>query len=112
MGVERWVEALKRCPIFGSAYKRLLEQPDSEGVFMPVCDRDMLFMLNGALLVVRHQGAWRLCVPDCPIVKQSVLYQFHDHPTAGHVGVSKTYKAICKATRVTSTQGTFALVRR
>ena len=96
VGDERWVEALKRCPVFGSAYKRLLEQPDSEGIFVPVCERDMLFKLNGVLLVVRHQGAWRLCVPDCPIVRQSVLYQFHDHPTAGHVGVSKTYKAISR----------------
>ena len=93
VGDERCVEALKRCPVFSSAYMRLLQQPDCDGVYMPVRDRDMLFKLNGALLMVQHQGAWRLCVPECPVVRQSVLYQFHDHPTAGHIGASKTYEA-------------------
>ena len=45
---------------------------------MPVRDPDMWFALTHALLVVRHQVSGSICGPDCPVMRQSVLFQFHD----------------------------------
>ncbi|KAL8440054.1 hypothetical protein Efla_004038 [Eimeria flavescens] len=45
---------------------------------------------NG-LLCIQMYGLWRIWVPEC---KQYFLYRYHDHPTAGHMGVTKTYDSL------------------
>ena len=36
----------------------------------------------------------RICVPNVPSLRQRLLYEFHDAPTAGHPGRAKTMNAI------------------
>lgn len=36
----------------------------------------------------------RICVPQNPAIRQRILYEFHDIPTAGHPGYLKTLNAI------------------
>ena len=50
----------------------------------------------GNLLIININGAWRICVPDDRLCKQHVMYHVHDHPTAGHMGVRKTYVMLAR----------------
>ena len=46
-----------------------------------------------------RNGIWyfkdRICVPNDPAIRQRILYEFHDTPTAGHHAYLKTLNAIC-----------------
>ena len=95
IGGDQWAQALNNCKIFGDIYKRAREQ---EGVTlwdeMNAIKRE--FKVRGNLLFIRLQGLWRICVPSSIQCRQHVLYQCHDHPTAGHMGVHKTYDMLAR----------------
>ena len=95
VGGAEWLQALQKCPTFGEAFNRAQEIPD-EPVRVEVKGVLREFKLVGSLLLVRLQGLWRICVPDDRLCKQHVMYQAHDHPTAGHMGVRKTYDALAR----------------
>jgi hypothetical protein len=46
----------------------------------------------------RRNGIWlhgdRIVIPNSPAIKEALLWEFHDAPYSGHVGVRKTLKAI------------------
>ncbi|CDJ53252.1 hypothetical protein EBH_0055630 [Eimeria brunetti] len=52
--------------------------------------QDILDLLHGA------KGLWRICVPTDRVCRQHVMYQAYDHPTAGHMGVCKTYDMLSR----------------
>ena len=45
-----------------------------------------------------RDGVWykgdKLVVPDVPAIKRSILYELHDAPYSGHVGIDKTLAAV------------------
>ncbi|KAL8272044.1 hypothetical protein Esti_004031 [Eimeria stiedai] len=89
-GDEAWEAALQRCREFAAAYKRVKEtQP--EPVLVPDPGR---FKLVERVLCIQLQGLWLICVPHFPSFRQRILYQHRDLPTAGHLGISKTYNQI------------------
>ncbi|KAL8452951.1 hypothetical protein Emed_001117 [Eimeria media] len=48
------------------------------------------------VLSVRPQGLWRRCVRGNVQCKEHMMYQAHDQPTAGHMGVHKTYDYLAR----------------
>ncbi|KAL8442273.1 hypothetical protein Emed_007349 [Eimeria media] len=75
---------------FGEAYKRAKETAP-EPVLIPDIGR---FKLVNRVLCIHLQGLWRICVPNFPGFRQRILYQHHDLPTAGHLGITKTYNQV------------------
>lgn len=95
IGSEAWNEALRQCTDFGEIYKQAQETPG----------RKITAELNGSLrrfkternlLFIQFQGLWRICVPNSKACRQYIMYQVHDHPTAGHMGVKKTYDFLAR----------------
>ena len=95
VGGEQWVRALEECTVFGDIYKRARHQEDVV-LWDEVNSVRREFKAKGNLLFIRLQGLWRICVPSAAQCKQHVLYQCHDHPTAGHMGVHKTYDMLAR----------------
>lgn len=95
VGGEQWLNDLKQCPIFGGIYMRASQHPGSV-LYGEVNSVRFRVKATGNLLLIHHQGLWRICVPSTARCKQHVLYQFHDHPTAGHMGVHKTYDMLAR----------------
>ena len=63
----------------------------SDPYYAPDAKRPSFIKLN-------PDGLWyfnsRLCVPADPRLRQRLLYEFHDAPTAGHLGYTKTLNAV------------------
>ena len=90
-----WLAAYNNCKIFSEAYQEALKvSPQPVEV---IFNRQQLqFKLSGPFLYVKIQGLWRICVPSRPEFRCYVLYQHHDHPTAGHMGQKKTYQSLAR----------------
>ena len=92
IGDSVWEAALQLCPEFGEVYKRAKEQAPQ-----PIAiDGVARFKLLHHTLCIQLQGLWRICVPNFPKFRQRLLYLYHDHPTAGHLGFSKTYNQLSR----------------
>ena len=50
------------------------------------------FHLKDGLLYLTETGYSRLCVPDLPEIRKTLLQEVHAPPTAGHPGFDKTYE--------------------
>ena len=87
IGDDTWETALQRCSEFSEAY-RLAKQHAPQPVTTEAKTR---FKLVQQVLCIQLQGLWRICVPNFPSFRQRLLFLYHDLPTAGHLGVSKTY---------------------
>lgn len=87
IGDEEWEKALQRCTEFGEAYRQAKETAPHPVLVEGVAR----FKLVERVLCIHLQGIWRICVPNFPSFRQRILYQHHDLPTAGHLGVTKTY---------------------
>ena len=90
-----WLAAYDNCEVFSEAYREaLVASPNPVEV---VFNKQRLqFKLTGHFLYVKIQGLWRICVPSRPEFRCYVLYQHHDHPTAGHMGQRKTYQSLAR----------------
>ena len=95
VGGYRWKEALAECEEFGAAYKQAKETP---GQLVSAKVKGVLrdFKFEGHLLPMKLEGIWRICVPADRMCRQYVTYQKHDHPTAEHLGIAKTYDALAR----------------
>ena len=60
----------------------LSEEPDAE-------DPDWTIQKNNGQPIIFYQG--RKYAPNKPGLRRKILYQFHDHETAGHPGAATTY---------------------
>ena len=95
VGGHRWREALVECEESGEAYKRGKETPgqvtraEVKGMF-----RD--FNVENNLSFITMQDLWGISVPSDRMYRQYAMYKMHDHPTAGPMGVRKTYEAIAR----------------
>lgn len=90
-----WMRALLECPDFADTFKQAQQQP-GVSITADLKGARHEFKLEGHLLYIKLQGLWRICVPDDKACKQYIMYQFHDHPTAGHMGIRKTYDALAR----------------
>lgn len=55
---------------------------------------DVQYFLNHCGLLCRTQlGSTRVCVPNDASLRAQLVYEFHDAPTAGHLGFDSTYAA-------------------
>ena len=52
--------------------------------------RQKKFPINQGLLL--HKG--RVCVPLDDDIRRQLLYECHDSPSAGHLGIRKTYTLV------------------
>ena len=95
VGGPHWLRALQECADFGKAYSTV-KKAEEEVVTTELDGHLREFKLVGNLLLIRLQGLWRICVPSDRICRQYVMYQSHDHPTAGHMGIRKTYDALAR----------------
>ena len=90
VGDEVWEEALQKCTEFGYAYS-VAKELEPHHVLIDGVGK---FKLVDRVLCIQLQGLWRICVPNFPTFKQRILYLHHDIPTAGHLGISKTYSQL------------------
>ena len=104
MGDEHWQAAIRACPDGAEAYKQALAAAGEE-IYADYKGTRHVFKVSGTVLLIRLQGVWRIYVPSCPTIKQQLLWQHHDHPTAGHVGIKKTYDNL---SRIFYWQGMYA----
>ena len=95
IGGPQWVEAYKTCQDFNAVFRKCNKLPGSV-VHAELHGRMHDFKFANGLLFVRLQGLWRICVPNDNLCRQYVMYQMHDHPLSGHMGVNKTYDALSR----------------
>ena len=95
VGGHRWKEALAECEELGEAYKQAKETP---GQVTRAEDTGAIrdFEVESHLLFIKLQALWRIFVPSDRMCRQYVMYQMHDHPTAGHMGVRRSYDALAR----------------
>lgn len=93
VGGHGWKEALAECEEFGGAYKQAKE---TSGQVTRAEVKGALRDSKGDvhLVFIKLQGLSRICVPSDRIFRQHMMYQMHDNPTAGHMGVRKTYDVL------------------
>ena len=90
IGDDSWEAALQQCSEFGVAYQRAKEvEPNPVLV-----EGQGRFKFANRILCIQLQGLWRICVPNFPRFRQRILYTHHDLPTAGHLGITKTYNQV------------------
>ena len=70
---------------FGPIYKRASTTTSEDSM-----DQFGYLISDQGLLYLRDSS--RVCVPDIPELKASLLKSFHDEPSAGHQGVDRTYQ--------------------
>ncbi|CDJ56293.1 Retrotransposon nucleocapsid protein, related [Eimeria maxima] len=90
-----WPGAYSKCPVFREAYTVAAKTP-GETVHVEIHQRRYGFSLQHPYLRICQNGIWLICVPQLPEFLTHILYQFHDHVTAGHRGQKKTFFAISK----------------
>ncbi len=79
----RFKNAYAACKYFGETYGRLVKG-----------EQVAQFSLRDGVLLKRFGEKERVCVPDNEEIRQLVVYDLHDSPTAGHVGTNKTLAAV------------------
>lgn len=92
---EAWRKAYAKCPVFSEAYTEAVQAGDA-GVKREVAGKLLHFRIRGHQLLAMLNGLWRVCVSDDAAIRVNILYQNHDHPTAGHLGQKKTFNSISK----------------
>ncbi|CDJ49131.1 hypothetical protein EBH_0082110 [Eimeria brunetti] len=95
IGGSWWFNALQQCNELSAALTTVLNH-NQQPVMAQIRGQQHEFKHVRKLLLVRIQGLWRICVPTDRVCRQHVMYQAHDHPTAGHMGVRKTYDALSR----------------
>ena len=68
-----------------------------------------LYKWQDNILFVSIKGCWKIVVPVHLGIRMHLLYEFHDHPTAGHMGFNKTYAQL---TNVFYWEGVKSFVKR
>ena len=103
VGSAEWRVALKHCPVYGEIYRECRKNPDTliegrakshPGAARSPPLRLYMFSEGTGTLCVNTRGGWRIVVPNVLAARMNLLYEFHDHPTAGHVGVKSTFRAL------------------
>jgi len=97
IGTPEWNTATEACPRLGPILATARANPltpveipaDAEGHA-----RRRRYRLATGILQVHAFGGWRYAVPTSDDIRLNLLYQFHDHALAGHVGFNKTYHAL------------------
>ncbi|KAL8441241.1 hypothetical protein Emed_007593 [Eimeria media] len=100
LGSADWLQALRDCPVYGAVtrqaedhsphvFEAAAQSSDSAKPFVK-----RLYKLANFILYARIHGCWKIIVPNLLEARLAVLYDFHDHPTAGHMGFTKTYKQL------------------
>ncbi|KAL8443314.1 hypothetical protein Emag_005945 [Eimeria magna] len=99
-GTDDWSTALRTCPTYGDVFTAA-EQQAPKHVYMaatPPSSRapypSRIYRLQHGTLQVHVHGGWRIVVPNQLSTRMDLLYQYHDHPTAGHMGFNKTYQQL------------------
>ncbi|KAL8442510.1 hypothetical protein Emed_007256 [Eimeria media] len=99
-GTQQWMDALQQCSTY-SAVVNAAEEQAPKRVYMAAESPEgrpsyptRLYRLHYNMLQVLIQGSWRIVVPNKLSTRMELLYQYHDHPTAGHMGFNKTYQQL------------------
>ena len=99
-GTVQWIEALKTCPTYSKVYEKAAEaapEPVIIAALAPEGHRQYpqrLYLVRDGVLYVQVFNGWKLVVPNNLEARMNLLYEFHDHPLAGHMGFVKTLRQI------------------
>ncbi|CDJ36108.1 Similar to Transposon MAGGYgagandpolgenehomologues, related [Eimeria mitis] len=92
---QRWEDAYLRCPHFREIV--LAEAHHNEEEFLhQLQGRRYTFKFCRPYLYICVNGLWRICPPTLPEFLSHLLYEHHEHVTAGHRGERKTFLSLSK----------------
>ncbi|KAL8445313.1 hypothetical protein Emed_005713 [Eimeria media] len=99
-GTLQWAAAFRSCPTYSEVYAqaeqqapehvRLAAKPPNADTTYPA----RVYRVRNNMLQAFINGVWRIIVPNQLATRMDLLYRYHDHPTAGHMGFVKTYKQL------------------
>ncbi|KAL8444793.1 hypothetical protein Emed_006049 [Eimeria media] len=99
-GTASWVAALPACPTHAEVFLAA-EQQSPAHVYVAAKSPEpdttypsRIYRLRNDVLHVYISGGWRIVVPNQLSTRIDLLYRYHDHPTAGHMGFNKTYQQL------------------
>ena len=104
-GTPAWTEALEKCKTYSRVFERAREKPGTpiwaaafagEDNSKKFPHRTYQYHISLKLLHVKVHGGWKIVVPNNLSARMNLLYEYHDHPTAGHVGFHTTYKQLIR----------------
>ncbi|CDI81421.1 hypothetical protein EAH_00021620 [Eimeria acervulina] len=90
-----WPAAYAKCPVFRVPYNTAVQAVGAT-VQVEFRNRLLAFRFVTPFLSVCIHGLWRICVPQFPESPTHILYNHHDHVTAGHRGQKKTFLSLSK----------------
>ncbi|CDI82826.1 hypothetical protein EAH_00067680, partial [Eimeria acervulina] len=90
-----WPAAYAKCPVFGVPYSTAVKAVGAP-VQVEFRNRLLAFRFVTPFLNVCIHGLWCICVPQFPEFLTHILYNHHDHVTAGHRGQKKTFLSLSK----------------
>ena len=85
--MERLLQGYEQDPVAAHIVESLQSSPEEHPNFTTDAEGRLLFQ-------ARETAAPRLYVPDVGTLRQELLHEFHDAPSAGHLGRDKTAAAI------------------
>ena len=90
-----WPASYAKCPVFWVPYNTAVQAVGAT-VQVEFRNRPLAFRFVTPFLSVCIHGFWRICVPQFPEFLTHILYNHHDHVTAGHRGQKKTFLSLSK----------------
>ncbi|CDI80337.1 Similar to Transposon MAGGYgagandpolgenehomologues, related [Eimeria praecox] len=90
-----WPAAYANCPVFPVSYTTAVQAAGATAQ-VESCSRLLAFRFVTPFLSVCIHGLWHVCVPQLPEFLTHILYNHHDHVTAGHQGRKKTFLSLSK----------------
>lgn len=101
VGTQQWHDELLKCPTYGELTAEVANKdsqlirgtakaPEGQASYPT-----RLYKLANNILYTQLHGCWKIVVPNNLNIRMKLLYEFHDHPTAGHMGFNKTYRQLC-----------------
>jgi len=95
IGTREWTTALRGCPELTQVVAAAEQAAPAVIKGKPEgFSRAHNYRWREGILLVHTPGGWRYAVPANNTIRMHILYQFHDHPTAGHMGFNKTLASL------------------
>jgi len=95
IGSDEWQEAVSESEEFREAYAAAKAEAPRR-ITAKAAGIMATFKMPGKFLLIKRGALWRICAPSQAVHRMRIMFQHHDHPTAGHLGMNKTYSSIAK----------------
>jgi len=95
IGSEEWHVAVSDSEEFREAYAAAKAAAPEE-ITATAAGVSATFKMPGKFLLIKRGAMWRICAPSQAVHRMRIMFQHHDHPTAGHLGINKTYASVAR----------------